>query len=113
MGRPKTPEGYVLDAVRAGLRILGSRCYLVRQQQGLGSVLGVPDLMGIIDGRGFGIECKAGRGKLTPAQVEHSGRIRAAGGVWCEARSFDDVISAFEAAGIKLPFQPKLRRQTA
>lgn len=42
---------------------------------------GVPDIVGVLHGRFFGIECKAGKGKVTPLQQRNLDDIAKAGGV--------------------------------
>ena len=41
---------------------------------------GVSDIVGIHRGRGFAIECKAGKGKTTELQERELQKVRAAGG---------------------------------
>ncbi len=61
--------------------------------QGMGSVPGVPDIVGILaDGRFLGIEVKTARGKLSPHQERFIQNINDAGGLAFVARSANDVI---------------------
>lgn len=54
-----TPEGKVKKKLIAFLKSLGSDCfYYMPVQNGMGQS-GIPDVMAIIAGRTFGIECKA------------------------------------------------------
>jgi hypothetical protein len=49
---------------------------------------GVPDIIGILPGgRWLGIECKSGKGKQSPAQVDFQKRATKAGGVYLLTRS--------------------------
>lgn len=48
------------------------------------------------DGKFIGIEVKAGKDKMSEAQVQWHLEVRAMGGVTIEARSIDDVISYFQ-----------------
>jgi hypothetical protein len=43
-------------------------------------VHGIPDMVGIHQGKGFGIECKAGKGKMTALQERQKTLIEKAGG---------------------------------
>jgi hypothetical protein len=54
-----TPEGKVKDKVKKLLKSLGPRCWwYMPVQNGMG-VVGIPDFVGCLDGRFFGIETKA------------------------------------------------------
>ena len=60
-------------------------------------VPGSPDILGILPGgRALGIECKAGRGRLSPAQRAWGERMTQLGALWILARSIDDVKSGLE-----------------
>lgn len=54
---------------------------------------GVPDIIGIIDGRFFGIEVKIGKDRQSADQKEIEKEINAAGGVYLIAKSYDDYLS--------------------
>ena len=57
----------------------------------MGVVAGIPDFIGLLPGgRFFGLEVKAEKGRLSPAQIEMRDRILAAGGIWGEVRSLED-----------------------
>jgi hypothetical protein len=58
----------------------------------MGSVPGVPDIIGIHKGRMIAIELKAPKGVVSEAQQEFIDRINEAGGLAFVARSLDDVI---------------------
>ena len=62
-------------------------------------VQGVPDFVGILGGRGFFIETKFGRGKLTEWQEKQIAAIRRAGGrVWVvNEKNLADFVSVFTA----------------
>ena len=61
-----------------------------------GSV-GSADIVGCLPGgRFFAIECKAGRGKLTPAQVDFQRKTIREGGLHIVAYRVEDVIEVFE-----------------
>jgi hypothetical protein len=59
---------------------------------------GSPDILGIIRGRFFGIECKVGRNKLSEDQAEFHRQILKAGGIVFTVRSLDECIEAVEDA---------------
>jgi len=56
-----------------------------------GVLAGVPDLLVILDGRTFGIEFKAPKGRLSKAQQDIADRFADNGIPWTVARSLDDV----------------------
>lgn len=62
---------------------------------------GVADIIGCLPGGRFlAIECKAGKGRLSPAQVEFQRDIIRAGGLHIVAYRVEDVIEVLEAEGI-------------
>ena len=73
-----TPEGKIKKIVRDVLDANGA-WYFMPFGGGMGKA-GVPDIVGIHKGFGFGIECKAGRGKVTALQERELGKILRAGG---------------------------------
>lgn len=75
----KTPEKKVKDAVVARLKAAGAY-YFYPVTGGYGAS-GVPDIVACYKGRFIGIECKAGRGKLTPLQTANIAKISEQGGV--------------------------------
>lgn len=54
---------------------------------------GVPDIIGIIDGRFFGIEVKIGADRQSADQKEIEREINDAGGVYFVAKSYDDYLA--------------------
>ena len=54
---------------------------------------GVPDIIGIIDGRFFGIEVKIGADRQSADQKEIEKEINHAGGVYFVAKSYDDYLN--------------------
>ena len=74
----KVPEALVKRQVRGMLEEFGA-WFFMPFMMGVGNA-GVPDFMGIHKGRGFGIECKAGKNKPTKLQERELGRIVQAGG---------------------------------
>jgi hypothetical protein len=70
---------------------------------GLGQRKGRPDIEGCVKGRYVAIEPKTGTGKLSPDQERERDRILDAGGIFIEARSFDDVEQRFVAEGLAQP----------
>jgi len=67
---------------------------------GLGVVPGVPDLILIHDGQTYGLELKADRGRLSPAQTECHARLEAAGAIVAVARGLDAAIAQLEEWGL-------------
>jgi Holliday junction resolvase len=75
-----TPESKVKAKVRATLTALGNY-HFMPPSNGFGRA-GIPDIVGCrSDGRFFGIECKAGKGKTTALQERELERIEQAGGI--------------------------------
>ena len=75
-----TPESKVKTKVKVTL--MEMECYyFLPPANGFGRA-GIPDIVGCrIDGRFFGIECKAGKGKTTALQDRELVRIQQAGGI--------------------------------
>jgi Holliday junction resolvase len=75
-----TPESKVKTHVKKALVELGFY-YFMPPANGFGRA-GIPDIVGCrTDGRFFGIECKAGKGKTTALQERELARIQEAGGI--------------------------------
>lgn len=54
---------------------------------------GIPDIIGIINGRFIGIEVKIGRDRQSADQKEIEKEIKEAGGVYFIAKSYDDYLN--------------------
>jgi len=63
---------------------------------------GTPDILIVWDGRLFGIELKAGKGKLTDAQRDVADAMTNAGAGWTCARSIDDVAGFLTGLGVPM-----------
>ncbi len=74
-----TPEVKVKKKVVAILKEL--RAYYFYPVTGGYGGSGVPDIVGCYHGKFFGIECKAGKGKLTALQTKNLDSIGAMGGI--------------------------------
>ena len=74
-----TPEGKVKARVKKVLAELGAY-YTMPVTGGYGNS-GVPDFVVCMEGRFYGIECKANGGKPTALQLKNHDDIRKAGGV--------------------------------
>lgn len=87
IGRDGKPVKYSPEAAR--LKAMGARA-------------GIPDLWVLHHGHLIGIELKAARGALSPAQIETMDVLRRAG-AWCySARSVDDVDTILRLANVPL-----------
>jgi len=65
---------------------------------------GWPDLTGLLpDGRFLGVECKAKRGRQSPAQKVMEREIRKRNGIYVLARSVEDVRNGIEDADRQPP----------
>ena len=74
-----TPEKKVKNGVRLVLDKLGAY-YIMPVTNGFGKQ-GAPDFLVCLEGKFFGIECKAGKGKTTALQELNLKHIREAGGI--------------------------------
>ena len=74
-----TPEAKVKAKVRKILDEMGAY-YTMPVTGGYGNS-GVPDFVGCLRGKFFGVECKANGGKPTALQLKHLNDIRCAGGI--------------------------------
>ena len=74
-----TPEVKVKKKVVAILK--KHRAYYFYPVTGGYGGSGVPDIVGCLHGKFFGIECKAGKNKPTPLQQKNLDNIKAMGGV--------------------------------
>jgi Holliday junction resolvase len=82
-------EKDLTNQIRSFLKVCGVFHY--KQHQGLGSTPGVPDIIGIYDGKFLGIEIKGERGKVSVKQQDFIDCINQHGGIAFIARSVDDV----------------------
>jgi Holliday junction resolvase len=87
--RTALTEGEILRAVRDYLRVEG--WLVIRNQQGLGSYKGLPDLTAIRAGQVVWVELKTPRGHLSEDQERFRADIEQHGGRWLLARSVEDV----------------------
>lgn len=97
-GRTKTPERLVKDAIKQLAPHIGLRIWAIVGT--LGQHPGISDFIGIHQGRPVAIEAKAGKGRLTRAQVEFKADWEAAGGIFIEARGPDDVCRELGVKGV-------------
>lgn len=52
---------------------------------------GIPDIICCVKGRFIGIECKDGDNSASDLQIAHGLQIKKAGGLFCIAKSMEDV----------------------
>lgn len=64
---------------------------------------GIPDVIGIIDGRFIGIEVKIGKDRQSADQKEIEREINDAGGVYFIAKSYDDYLNKIAEYDSRLP----------
>ncbi len=74
-----TPEKKVKQRVAKQLKEIGA--YFFYPATGGYGRNGVPDIVGCYDGKFFGIECKAGAGKVTALQERELGSILMSAGI--------------------------------
>jgi len=88
-------EKDITHQIRSVLKTFGIFHY--KNHGGLGSAPGLPDITGVLkDGRGFWIEVKTDKGRLSPHQERFIQNINDAGGLAFVARSVDDVIEKLD-----------------
>jgi hypothetical protein len=88
-------EKDITHQIRSVLKTFGIFHY--KNHGGLGSAPGLPDITGCLkDGRGFWIEVKTDKGRLSPHQERFIANINDAGGLAFVARSVDDVIEKLD-----------------
>jgi len=65
---------------------------------------GVADILALLapGGRLLAVEAKAGKGKLSPAQVAFGEMVREAGGLYVVAYNVGDLIAALRAEGVRV-----------
>ncbi len=66
----------------------------------MGLRAGTPDIVMCWKGRMVGIELKAGRGRMSPAQLETHDAIALAGGVVTTCRTLDEVAAFLATLGV-------------
>jgi Holliday junction resolvase len=92
------PDQSEAEITRGIREILKQMCvWHFKVHQGLGSTPGIPDIIGIWNGRMLAIEVKTAKGKLSDKQESKIREINRAGGLAFVARSIDDVIDALDA----------------
>ena len=89
---PDQSEAQITRAIRGILKHLD--IWHFKLHQGLGSTPGIPDIVGIWQGKPLFIEVKTRKGKLSEAQEIKIKEITRAGGIAFVARGIDDVIDA-------------------
>lgn len=99
-----TPEGRVKTAIKKYLKSIPG-CWYFMPIGGAFTVHGIPDIVGLVHGRFFAIECKApGKEKnTTPNQDRVMECVRKAGGIAFVATSVGKVQYVFEQEGIIVP----------
>jgi hypothetical protein len=90
------PNTFLFHVPNGGSRNLLEAVKLKR----LGTVAGVPDFIGIKDGRAYGLELKARRGRLSEAQRVAHEALRAAGVEVATCDTIDDALHQLEVWGM-------------
>lgn len=100
----QTPEGMVKAAIKKWLLTVPDCWFYMPVQNGMG-IVGIPDIVGLIGGRFFAIECKApGKEKNTTANQDRIlGFIRATGGIALVASDVLTVRNHMLTEGISVP----------
>lgn len=93
----KRTEAEITKEIRAYLKAYNIFHY--KQWQGLGSLHGIADIIGIYKGRYLAIEVKREDGKLSDKQWIFLQRVREVGGIAFVARSIKDVELGLEREG--------------
>ena len=90
MKQSKLSEKEITHQIRSLLKTY--RIFHWKVFQTLGATPGVPDIIGVYQGRMLAIEVKTERGKLSPHQEKFIANINANGGLAFVARSIEDVL---------------------
>ena len=99
-------EAEITKSIREYLKFKGIFHY--KQWQGLGSLHGISDIIGIMGGPLYGyigkylaIEVKRKGGKLSDKQEQFLNRVRAEGGIGLVCYSVEDLIVQLRGYGVK------------
>ena len=84
-----TPENLIKEQIKDYLNIMDWFHFPIRQ--GLGCYKGLCDRIAIKNGKVLFIECKGQKGRLTPDQERFKEYIEMYGGIYVEAKSYEDV----------------------
>jgi len=92
------PETRLTNAIRAAVQRAWPGCWLMKVHGSPMQSAGIPDLVGVIDGRFVALEVKLpdGSHRLTPLQAATIGRIRQAGGIAFEVDSVEQAIALLD-----------------
>lgn len=63
---------------------------------------GIPDVIGVIGGRGISVEVKTGKAVLDDAQEKERKDLEAAGALYVLCRTPEDLMAAVEGAGLAI-----------
>lgn len=85
-----TPETAIKHQIKDYLDLKGIFHFPILQ--GLGAAKGIPDRIAIRDGKFIAIEVKTPKGRLSDHQRQFRDQVWAAGGIYIEARSIEDVM---------------------
>ena len=91
-------EKEITKSIRHYLNMKGIFHY--KQWQGLGSLHGIADIIGILNSRYLAIEVKRKGGKLSDKQEQFLNRVRAEGGIGLVCYSLEDLIVQLREFGI-------------
>lgn len=85
-----TPETALKHQIKDYLDLKG--VFHIPILQGLGAAKGIPDRFAFTGGKTYGIEVKAKNGRLSEYQQRFKEQLEAAGSIYIEARSVEDVM---------------------
>lgn len=96
-----TPEGKVKAKIKSWLKTLDDCWFYMPVQNGMG-VVGIPDIIGVINGRFFAVETKAPgkEANVTANQQASIESIRSADGIAFVASDLDTVQDMFHYHGL-------------
>lgn len=81
-------EKAIVESIKKYLKGIGAK--VIKIHGGLG-MAGTPDLIGCYQGKGFALEAKTDKGKVTPLQERELKAWAASGAITGVVRSVDDV----------------------
>ena len=87
------------------------RIFCYRQNSGAGITpsgrfirygkVGSPDIIAVIGGKYIGIECKIGKGRQSPSQIEFQEKLENAGGEYWIVRQLEDLEGIIKGREVK------------
>ena len=91
------PRTFLFHPINGGIHQIGRRAGI---NSALGVVSGVPDLIGVREGRFYALQLKTKHGRLSDAQQDVLIRLRDAGATATHAHGLDQALACLERWGL-------------